>query len=590
VINMLQWYERDGFYKRRLIREVEFIQSYRKKFPDSHIKFTINDNKDFVVRYFFMYEGERFLINCIYPVLYPKTRIEVVVYRINTREKKLELFTEGYHNNNGVLCLFLHYPNQWKEEYGIEHIIKRVEEWFKKGRYDKSNIVPRRYNYNNELFILPEPLRVDLDQDYGVFEYCNIREKICIITGISTRKQKQNITEANLPRSFSLDNANRKKGVIVFTAKQIICKTPTSFSEIKSYLNCFKNGVKGFIEFARINGIAFPIPLIIIYKNQNYEGQSFLIENFRGELEIKACRFTYFRVYEDIFSREKDKDALEYLKRKKVGLVGLGAIGSVIAIELARSGIGNFILIDYDKLEIQNIGRHDLTLRDVDKYKVDGIKEKIFDINHKAKCESFHYNVLEDSSQILYKLLSCDLVISTIDDQEAKYVLDSTLVPRGKKVLYSGAFYNSVAGYVLISDKKMGCFKCISQLLDFKAEQKEIPDFSAMVPRDIEYNCGLPTFPGGSINTHTVSLLTARIAIDTLLGKREVDNDGQPYNLYLVGNEKILLGDKQFFEGYMDIKRLVLPGIKGCEICDQEIILSEEENNQYNSIMVKLKK
>ena len=174
-------------------------------------------------------------------------------------------------------------------------------------------------------------------------------------------------------------------------------------------------------------------------------------------LKTNVCRFTYFRVYEDIFSRVKDKDALDYLK-EKVGLVGLGAIGSVVATELARSGIGEFILIDHDKLEIQNIGRHDLTLQDIDKYKVDGIKEKIFDINHKAKCESFHYNVLEDSSQILYKLLSCDLVISTIDDQEAKYVLDSTLVPRGKKVLYSGAFYNSVAGYVLISDKKMGCF------------------------------------------------------------------------------------------------------------------------------------
>jgi hypothetical protein len=176
-----------------------------------------------------------------------------------------------------------------------------------------------------------------------------------------------------------------------------------------------------------------------------------------------------------------------------------------------------------------------------------------------------------------------------MDDQEAKYAIDSTLVPLGKKVLYSGAFYNSVAGFVLVSDKKMGCFRCISQLMDYKAKQKEIPDFSAMVPKDIEYNCGLPTFPGGSINTHTVSLLTARIAIDILLGKREVDNVGQPYNLYLVGNEKISLGDKQFFEGFMDIKRFALPGIEGCEICDQEIVLSEEENNQYNTIMEKLR-
>jgi hypothetical protein len=39
----------------------------------------------------------------------------------------------------------------------------------------------------------------------------------------------------------------------------------------------------------------------------------------------------------------------------------------------------------------------------------------------------------------------------------------------------------------------------------------------------------------------------------------------------------------------MDIKRFALPGMEGCEICDQEIVLSEEENEQYNSIMEKLR-
>lgn len=130
-------------------------------------------------------------------------------------------------------------------------------------------------------------------------------------------------------------------------------------------------------------------------------------------------------------------------------------------------------------------------------------------------------------------------------------------MPSGKKILYSGAFYNSIAGFVLVSDKKMGCFRCISQLMDLMAEREEIPDFSAMVPKDMPYNCGLPTFPGGSINTHTVSLLTARIAVDTLLGKREVDSNGQPYNLYFIGNERIPVGEKQFFNGYMDIKKFL---------------------------------
>lgn len=583
---MLQWYERDGYYKKRLLREIKFIQEYRSKVPNSFIEYSLL-GKHFVVEYLFEYKGKRFIIRCIYPFLYPKVRIKVVVFEIKSKEKKVELFDEGYHNSNGVLCLLLHHPNQWQEEYGIEYIIKRVKEWFENGQYDKNNIVPIDYNRDNELFIFPEPLTGDVDQDYGIFEYCNIREKICVATAIFTRKQK--IYVDNLPKSISVDNAKKEKGIVVFTSKPYISKVPTSFSDIKSYLNCFKYGVKGFIDFAENNGITFPIPLVIIYKNQNYEGQSFFIRKSDEGLKTNVCRFTYFRVYEDIFSRVKDKDALDYLKRKKVGLVGLGAIGSVVATELARSGIGEFILIDHDKLEIQNIGRHDLTLQDIDKYKVDGVKEKILDINPKAKCENYSFNVLDDYSFNLYNLLSCDLVISTIDDQEAKYAIDSTLVPHGKKVIYSGAFYNSVAGFVLVSDKKMGCFKCISQHMDYMAEKGEIPDFSAMVPNDTEYNCGLPTFPGGSINTHTVSLLTARIAIDTLLGKREVNNNGQPYNLYLVGNEKISLGVKQFFEGYMDIKRFALPGMEGCEICDQEIVLSEEENEQYNSIMEKLR-
>lgn len=583
---MLQWYERDGYYRKRLLREIEFIQKYREKFPNSLINGSLLE-KHFVVEYLFEHEGKKFIIRCVYPFLYPKVRIKAVAFKIKSKEKKIELFNEGYHNSNGVLCLLLHHPNQWQEEYGIEFVINRVKEWFENGQYDKSNIVPVDYDINNELFILSESLTGDVNQDYGLFEYYNIREKICMITAILTKKQ--NVYIESIPKCFSIDNAKKKKGIVLFTLKPIVCRMPTSFSDIKSYLNCFKHGVKGFVDFAGKNGIIFPIPLVIIYKNQNYEGQSFFIEKSAGGFKISVCRFTYFRVYEDIFSRVKDKDALDYLKRKKVGLVGLGAIGSVIATELARSGIGSFILIDHDKLEIQNIGRHDLTLQDVDKYKVDGIKEKILDINPEAKCQNYGFNVLDDYSFILYNLLGCDLVISTLDDQEAKHAIDSTLIPYGKKVLYSGAFYNSVAGFVLVSDKKMGCFKCISQLMDYKAEQKEIPNFSAMVPEDTEYNCGLPTFPGGSVNTHTVSLLTARIAIDILLGKREVDNVGQPYNLYLVGNEKISLGDKQFFEGYMDIKRFALPGIEGCEICDQEIILSEEEVNRYNTIMEKLR-
>lgn len=414
---MKQWYVRDGYYKKRLLHEIEYIKHYREKYPQDKITYDFcGELQSFCVWYKYDYKGKVLCLFCTYPLLYPKTRIEVRVYYYDVKKREIIHFQKGYHNTDGVLCLLLHYPNQWDENYGIEYIIKRVDEWFKDGQDDKSNNIPLDYNINNKLFIIPELLTGDVTQQYGIFEFYHIREKLCIVTELNTRNQRISITVDDIPESLWSEDKKIERGIILFTSKPINSKIPVVFSDIQSYLNCFKYGVKGFLDFAKNNGIVSPIPLVIIYKNQNYEGQAFYIKEANKLLEIDACRFTNFRVYEDIFSREHDIDALGFLKRKRVALIGLGAIGSTVASELARSGIGNFILIDNEKIEIQNIGRHDLTLRDIDKFKVDGVKEKILDINAKAKCQSYSFNVLDDYSFNLYSLFSCDLVISTMDD------------------------------------------------------------------------------------------------------------------------------------------------------------------------------
>lgn len=181
-----------------------------------------------------------------------------------------------------------------------------------------------------------------------------------------------------------------------------------------------------------------------------------------------------------------------------------------------------------------------------------------------------------------------DIVVSALDDQEAKFAIDSTLIDAGKKVIFTGVFYNAIAGFAIVSEKKLGCFRCISTVIDEMARTGTIPDFAALVPKDVDYSCGLPSFPGGSINTHTVAMLTARVAVDILLQKREVDGRGYPYNFYLVGNQSLELNGDAFFEGYMDMKKYVLPGIEGCGICDEKTILNADEEDLYKSTLRKL--
>ena len=95
----------------------------------------------------------------------------------------------------------------------------------------------------------------------------------------------------------------------------------------------------------------------------------------------------------DIFQREElliGKENLEKLQQKTVAVFGLGGVGSYVVEGLTRAGIGNFILIDSDKIDTTNINRQIIALKStVGKYKTDVEEERIKEINPKAKVKVY---------------------------------------------------------------------------------------------------------------------------------------------------------------------------------------------------------
>ena len=60
------------------------------------------------------------------------------------------------------------------------------------------------------------------------------------------------------------------------------------------------------------------------------------------------------------FSREAlliGKENVEKLNKAKVVVFGLGGVGSYVVEGLTRAGIGNFILVDHDKVDVTNINQ-----------------------------------------------------------------------------------------------------------------------------------------------------------------------------------------------------------------------------------------
>lgn len=91
-------------------------------------------------------------------------------------------------------------------------------------------------------------------------------------------------------------------------------------------------------------------------------------------------------------------EGMEKLSDAKVAVFGLGGVGSFVCEGLARSGVGNFILVDFDKIDESNINRQLIaTQKTVGRYKVDLMKERILEINPDANVEIYKEFYMADS-------------------------------------------------------------------------------------------------------------------------------------------------------------------------------------------------
>ena len=116
-------------------------------------------------------------------------------------------------------------------------------------------------------------------------------------------------------------------------------------------------------------------------------------------------------------------DGMEKLNNAKVAVFGLGGVGSFVCEGLARSGIGNFILVDYDKIDESNINRQLIaTVKTIGKYKVDLMKERILEINPDANVEVYKEFYMADSqTDIITEDLS--YVVDCVDTIMAKIAI-----------------------------------------------------------------------------------------------------------------------------------------------------------------------
>lgn len=227
-------------------------------------------------------------------------------------------------------------------------------------------------------------------------------------------------------------------------------------------------------------------------------------------------------------------DALTQLAGKSVAILGLGSGGGMVALTLAMSGVGHFLLIDDDVLEPTNVVRHVADLRYLGKPKVHAVADLIAQRNPNAHVETI-VGRLENHTDSLQGL---DLVIAGVDGERAKFTINDVCRARGLTAVYAGVYERGEGGDVVVIRQDGGpCYACWADRL---RENITDPNISAPGEPELDYGMIGPegtiaAEPGLWLHVARVAGVQADLALNELLAGQPIHR-AYPANTVILAN------------------------------------------------------
>lgn len=135
----------------------------------------------------------------------------------------------------------------------------------------------------------------------------------------------------------------------------------------------------------------------------------------------------------------------EQLSTVRVGIVGLGSIGSKVAVSLARSGVRRFLLVDDDFLKPGNMVRHELYWGYVGVHKVDAVADALTLVAPGMEVDARRHRVAgqesaTEAAKVLKDLADCDLLIDATANPEV-FLRLAAIAKTSKKALCWGELF-----------------------------------------------------------------------------------------------------------------------------------------------------
>ena len=153
------------------------------------------------------------------------------------------------------------------------------------------------------------------------------------------------------------------------------------------------------------------------------------------------------------------READEALRTKRVAILGLGALGSVIAPWLARAGVGHLTLIDRDLVEASNLQRQLLYGEtDLGRPKSEVAAERLAEANSTIDLNPVVADLTSGNAREL--LSGFDLICDGTDNFEARFLINDMAILTGTPWIYAGAIGGEGIVWPL-DPPRTACLRCL---------------------------------------------------------------------------------------------------------------------------------
>lgn len=275
----------------------------------------------------------------------------------------------------------------------------------------------------------------------------------------------------------------------------------------------------------------------------------------------------------DAFARIRELFDIGTLGARKVLFAGCGSGGGAVALQLVMSGFANFVLVDDDVLEVENVIRHVCGRQYLGEHKTDALESVLRDRNPDIRVEKHRADIM-DYAMLPDLVEEATVVVLATDNEPTRWKINELCVASGTPFVVGRVFTRGIGGEVFAyRPLDGGCLACLEGVLQrtrFRQGIHEI-DLVSEEERDAIYGMDaaeIKDSPGLNIDISFITSFHARFVLDSLargLEARPAYLNSIEENYVVWGNRPIAPFTKNF-----ELQRINLPQQDDCLVCNQE--------------------